>query len=78
MEYFNTVYFHYIFVFFTYLLNMMANMIEDVCDNMFVLDNMILFLQVNMCLKFWNSEFNIFFGQQEWDKQWTCQHGFQI
>ena len=60
MEYINTVYFHYIFVFFTYLLNMMANMIEDVCDNMFVLDNTILFLQVNMCLKFWNSEFNIF------------------
>ena len=37
---------------------MVYNMIEDVCENMIVLDNMILFLQVNMCLKFWNSEFN--------------------
>ena len=35
------------------------NMIEDVCENMFVLDNMILFLQVNMYFRFWNSEFNI-------------------
>ena len=34
-------------------------MIEDVCENMFVLDNMILFLQVNMYFRFWNSEFNI-------------------
>jgi len=66
MEYINIVYFHYIFVFFPSLFNMVYNMIEEVCENTIVLDNMIsAFVQANMCLKIWNSEFNVLLGQQE-------------
>ena len=46
------------------------NMIEDVCENMFVLDNMIPFLQANMYFRFGNSEFNILLNNSEATLSW--------